>query len=111
MVRANDEVVIIPAIPGALTPGTENYRVRIARKGTLEEAYNIVLDHPAQLPPLRLLSYWNSREGLVFAILLKGEFADEASAMHAIRLLPPSMAAGATVIHTWEKDTVFFTNC
>ena len=112
-VRADDEVVNIPAIPVTSNPlpvKKGHVWVQIARSHRLEEAYNILLNHPRNLPPVRLFSYWNGREGLVFAVLLRGDFADEASAQNAIRRLPPSMAAGATVIKHWDKGTVFFAN-
>jgi general secretion pathway protein A len=111
-VRPGD-VVKIPAIPNMYNPlslGKGNSWVQIARKNNLDDAYKILLDYPRHLSPIRLFSYWNSREGTVFLVLLKGEFADDASALNAIKQLPPSIAAEAKVINDWNKDTIFFAN-
>lgn len=32
----------------------------------------------------------------------------EASTLKAVKLLPPSIAAGTSVINNWDKDTIFF---
>jgi len=112
-VRADDEVVNIPAFPVTSNPLPVEKGlvwVQIARSHRLEEMYNTLLNHPKRLPSVRLFSYWNGREGLVFMVLLRGDFTDESSAQNAIRQLPPSMAAGATVIKNWDKGTVFFAN-
>jgi general secretion pathway protein A len=105
------EVVNIPAIPVMSNPlptGKGYFRVQIARSSDLDEAHKILGNPQQDIPPARLFSYWNGREGTVFTVLLKREFADEASAMKAIKLLPPSIAAGASVINNWDKDTIFF---
>jgi len=112
-VRADNEVINIPAFPVMSNPlpiEKGHVWVQIARSHRLEEAYNILLNHPRNLPPVRLFSYWNGREGLVFTVLLRDNFSDEAAAQNAIRRLPPSMAAGTTIINSWDKGTVFFAN-
>jgi general secretion pathway protein A len=105
------ESVNIPAIPAMTNPlptETGHFRIQIARSGDLDEAHRTLVNHPQGLPSARLFSYWNGREGTVFTVLLKQGFADKASALNAIRRLPPAIAAGASVIDNWDKDTVFF---
>jgi len=108
-VRPGD-VVHIPALPIALkTPaGKAKVLVQIARCGSLDEAYSVLMNHPDGLPHARILSWWTPREGKVFIVALKDEFADEASAQKAIHQMPSSIAAGAGLIKKWDKDTVFF---
>jgi general secretion pathway protein A len=110
IIRAG-EMVNIPAIPVMSNPlptGEGHFRVQIARSSNLDEAHKILVNHPDGLPPVRLFSYWNGREGAVFTVLLKRDFADEASARDAIKRLPPSIAANASVMNDWDKDTIFF---
>jgi hypothetical protein len=105
------EIVNIPAIPVMSNPlptGKGHFRVQIARGSDLDEAHKVLVNHPVGLPSARLFSYWNGREGAVFTVLLKQDFADEASARGAIKRLPPSIAAKASVMSNWDKDTIFF---
>ena len=105
------EIVNIPAIPVMSNPlqtGEGHFRVQIARSGDLDEAHKILVNPLQGRPPVRLFSYWNGREGTVFTVLLKQDFVDEASAQAAIKRLPLDIAAGASVISNWDKDSIFF---
>jgi len=110
-VRPGD-IVHVPAIAGTSEAPVSEEKgeilIQIARCGSLDEAYTILMNRPAGLPPARILSWWNPREGRVFTVVLKGGYADEASARNAIKLLPSSIAAGASIVRKWDKDTIFF---
>jgi hypothetical protein len=56
-----------------------------------------------------LIPYWNSREGLVFGILLKEGFSNEATALGAKGQLPPPFSSDAVIREQWDGDTTFFT--
>ena len=84
--------------------------MQIARREDIEEAYRLYKSYPSDMPPIRMIPFWNPREGLIFMIVLKTGFADPAEAKEAIRSLPPSIAAGAEIMRKPEKDTVFFAN-
>jgi hypothetical protein len=74
-----------------------------------EDAYRFWRKYPENAPPVRIIPYWNRRDGLGFAVILKEAFADERSAQRAIKKLPPSMVSGSSIITQWEDDTLFFT--
>jgi hypothetical protein len=110
-VREGD-TINIPALPLTQNPllkGRQKFWVQVASKKSLEEAYRFLINPPPNQPPFRLLSYRNIREGIVFAILLKDGFDDEAAARTAVSTLPSVLASDARIISRWDADTVFFT--
>ena len=106
-VRAG-EMITFPAIPakaGSLESGS--HWVQIAKKSSLEEAYQIFKRYPADQPPIRVIPSWNKRDGLVFSIIIRKGFDKEEGAWDAIRNLPVEFAMGSEIMKK-EKDTVYF---
>jgi general secretion pathway protein A len=101
------EKINFPAVPRALSHGSA-YRIRIAQKNTLEDAYKFVKDNADY--NLRILPYWNRYNGLVFDVMLNGKYSDEASARRKIQALPPRLAASAWPLNHYASDTVFFSS-
>lgn len=95
----------LPSVHNPLPPG--KYWVQILSKDNLDEAYHFLKSYPNP-NNLRFLPYWNSSEGLVFAILLKDGFPDEGAALDSIKQLPPQIASSADVVNRWKENTVFF---
>ena len=56
-----------------------------------------------------VLPYWNPRQGMIFSIMLKDGFPDEAAARLSIARLPDTLATEAGVLKNLEQDTVFYT--
>ncbi len=103
------KAVNFPALPMSWKPPPQKiYRLQVARKSNLKEAYSLIELQSPDLPSVRLIPYWNSREGLVFAILLREGFADEATALSAKMQLPPPLASDAVIREQWDGDTIFF---
>jgi len=106
------EKIHLPAIRTGGNPlEGGRYWVRVARGNELEETYRVFEDYRSLFPDLRFVPYWNSIEGLVFAVIMKEGFASEEAARMAAGKLPPALAAGAKVAaaQQWKADTVFFT--
>jgi general secretion pathway protein A len=105
-VRAGETISLpaIPASPGSLVP--EKIWVQMAKKSALEDAYRLFMDYPSDMPPIRLISSWNPREGLAFTIVLKNGFSSAKAARDAIQHLP----TGAKIMEKTEKGTIFFAN-
>jgi len=97
-----------PAIPSGERPPEGIIRVSISFEKTLEAAYEAIKKQSSRLPPVRLLPYWNQREGLVFAIILKESFTDKASAMETLQRLSPWLAGQACILDQWDRSTVFY---
>jgi len=97
-----------PAIPSGTRPPDGTVRMRISVEKTLEAAYEAVKKQTGHLPPVRLLPYWNRKEGLVFAVILKESFTDKASAMEALQRLSPSFAGKVQILDRWDRSTVFY---
>jgi len=97
-----------PAIPSGTRPPDGTFRMRISVEKTLEAAYEAVKKQTGHLPPVRLLPYWNRKEGLVFAVILKESFTDKASAMEALQRLSPSFAGKVQILDRWDRSTVFY---
>jgi general secretion pathway protein A len=103
------ETIHFPALRGRgnpLDPGKT--WVQIARKGSLDDAYNFFKDYPADQPGIRLIPMWNPREGLAFSMVLKRGFDSPAAAGEAMRSLPRSFASKAEILKNQESDTVYF---
>mgnify|MGYP001214694389 CR=1 FL=1 len=103
------KVVNFPALPIGGKPSLKKmYRLQIAKHTDLKGAYAFLELYAPDLLAAHMVPNWNSREGLVFAVLLKEGFADEAAALRAKSQLLPSLAADAEIRESWDKDTVFF---
>jgi general secretion pathway protein A len=105
------DAINIPAIPSMNNPllsGKKKYFVKVHKAKTLEDAYTLTLDHPNNLPPVRIFSYWNSREGTVFLVIMKNGYESEDEASRAIKRLPAEYAENAEIIKSWDNDTRYF---
>jgi len=103
------KVLLFPAVQAANPTAAKGIWVQVASAPTLEEAYGILRERQRQVPSLRMIAHWNSREGTVFSIVLGERFTDEAAAVVQIRKLPPPLRSAAKVLSgKWESDTVFF---
>lgn len=103
------ETIAFPAIPAkAGSLETASHWVQIAKKGSLEEAYQIFKGYPADQPSIRLIPMWNKRDGLVFSIILRKGFNKKEGAQDAIRNLPSEFAVGSEIMKKPEMDTVYF---
>ncbi|MCK9196073.1 MAG: hypothetical protein M0P16_03745, partial [Syntrophales bacterium] len=99
-------LIAFPAVPAVPWPG-DGKRVRIASKGSLDEAYGFYKEYPVYI---KMLPFWNPREGMVFDLVLRKVFDSDAEARNAIRKLPATLAANAKIMEKQGADTVFFSN-
>ena len=104
-VRAG-ELIAIPAVPAVPWP-RDGKRVRIASRGSLDEAYGFYKEYPVYI---KMLPFWNPREGMVFDLVLRKVFDSDTEARNAIRKLPATLAANAKIMGKPGADTVFFSN-
>jgi len=103
------DVVTLPAIPVRTNPlPPEQCWVAVTTKGSLGEAYEFLRRYPGREGGVRLFPYWNPREGLVFAVLIRNGFPDEKAADAHIRRLPAEFPPGARVIARWPEGTEFY---
>ncbi|MBA4395890.1 MAG: hypothetical protein C0394_00650 [Syntrophus sp. (in: bacteria)] len=105
------ETIVLPVLSlTAQLPASKHYWVRIAEAKDIEEAYALLKGYPKHLPPVRLLPYWNPKEGLMFVLVLHNGFedkaSDKASAIEMAMSLPPALALKARII-TGQQETVF----
>lgn len=103
------DVVTLPAIPVPMNPlPPEQYWVAVTVKESLGEAYESLRRYPDAEGGVRLFPYWNPREGMVFAVLIRNGFPDEKAADAFIQRLPAEFSPGARVIAPWPKGTEFY---
>ncbi|MGA3206918.1 MAG: AAA family ATPase [Syntrophales bacterium] len=103
------EIIELPAIPAKSNPlASGKCWVRVARSGKIDEIYELYKNYHPILPSLNFLSYWNSREGLAFTIVLKDGFSSMEDALSAARRLPQPLAGNAEVFAKVSDDTIFF---
>lgn len=102
-----------PPVAGQLSPTNGNrikqkVWVQIARANTLQEAQSLLKSYTGSTPGVQLLRFWNQREGMVFALILKEHFSDRKIAKRAIKQLSSAMFREAKVLDTWDNDTLFY---
>ena len=103
------DVVTLPAIPVRTNPlPPEQSWVAVTTKGSLGEAYESLRRYPHAEGGIRLFPYWNPREGMVFAVLIRNGFPDEKAAGAFIQRLPAEFPPGARVIARWPEGTEFY---
>jgi len=103
------KVLQFPAVTVVNPTTAKGIWVEVASRSSLDEAYWALRKIQNQIKNIKLLAYWNSRQGTVFSIVSGDRFGDEASAKSYIRQLPSSLRSRARVLNgTWESDTVFF---
>ena len=103
------DVVTLPAVPVRTNPlPPEQSWVALTTKGSLGEAYESLRRYPNAEGGIRLFPYWNPREGMVFAVLIRNGFPDEKAAGAFIQRLPDEFPPGARVISRWPEGTEFY---
>jgi general secretion pathway protein A len=104
------DVVTLPAVPVRMNPLPPGQSwVAVTTKGSLGEAYESLRRYPATAEGgIRLFPYWNSGEGMVFAVLIRNGFPDEKAAGAFIQRLPAEFTPGARVIARWPEGTEFY---
>ena len=106
-----NEAINFPAIPITISPlPTKGCWVLVDKKDVLERAYQFMRMYSDPIYPLRMVPYWNSRDGLQFAIIIKAFFADEESAEISLKKMSEVISSGAKIVSKWDDDTVFFSN-
>ena len=105
------EAIFFPAIAVPVKPLAKNCRwVEIGKNNNLKDGLRLLRSYSvsSKVPPIRLIPYWNSREGLKFALVLKECFMDETSAGNRLADLPPLIAPNGKIVSLWDKETIFF---
>jgi hypothetical protein len=107
------EMVSFPAVPAAAPWPEHGQMVRIAYEDKLDDAYRLFKKHNSakkNTSPVRIMPFWNPREGMVFALVLRQVFYSEEEARRAIGNQPPALAATAAIMEKPGADTIFFAN-
>jgi general secretion pathway protein A len=105
------EVIKLLAFPADSNPlPAGKYRVLVATNENIDEIYKLYRKYRLLLPSLKLVPYWNSREGLVFAVFLMGGYDNRESAQDMAGRLPKPLASNAIILAELDDDTVFFSN-
>jgi general secretion pathway protein A len=99
------ERITFPAVPAASSWPQKGTVVRVAYKTNLDEAYAFYKKCPGYV---RMMPFWNPRDGMVFAFVLKKVFDGEMEAQSAIKNLPSFLAANAEIMEKPGADTVYY---
>ncbi|HRY36177.1 MAG TPA: AAA family ATPase [Smithellaceae bacterium] len=102
--------VKIPALPTNMDLFHERkYLIRIAAKSNLNDALDYIRVYPQNLPPVKLLPYWNRQEGLVFAVTLTERFSNLDSALAKKNAMSSSAYPGAAeALCAGQHETEFY---
>ena len=103
------QAIALPAIPARVRPRSQKiWWVQLTEADSLEKAFDFLRSYPEQGPPVRLIPYWTSEAGMIFAVVMKEYFSNPARATQQIDQLPLEFAAQGKVISLWNEDAVFF---
>ncbi|MGD9305147.1 MAG: AAA family ATPase [Desulfobacterales bacterium] len=103
------QAISLPAIPARVRPRSQKaWWVQVTETDSLEEAFNVLRSYPEEGPPVRLIPYWTSEAGMIFAVVMKEYFSNPIAADHQLDQLPLEFAAQGKVISLWNEEAVFF---
>ena len=108
---AEGEKINLPAIPASIRPVQEgNYVVMLKRGNDLDEMYDFFHEnyYKQKMLHLAFFSFWSSKDGLIFTVIIDKNFNNLQRAQEALNELPSSIAAKAQVVSSWDKNTIFF---
>jgi len=106
---AANRLIDIPAIAVTVKPLPENiWWVKVGQKDRLDDAIQALRSYPDTAAPIRLIPYWNRRQELKFALILRQYFRDETLARQQLERLPAAVASKGEIFTAWDRDTVFF---
>ncbi len=104
-------LIRFPAIPASVVPlSREVWWVKIAERNSLNEALELLRNHPESAAPARMIPSWNPSAGMRFTLVLKQLFTTPEAAQAQLRLLPGDMAATGRVLSSWGEKNVFFSD-
>ena len=104
-------VVALPAIPVVVKHVKKNiWWIQIDDRNNLEEALKMLRKYNTDSSYLRIVTHWNSHEGLKFTVLLNTYFTDKETAKKSILSLPPAISSKSKIFSKWSKDTVYYAN-
>ena len=103
------QIIYLPAITATVRPQQEKiWWILIEEKETLEAAYDYLRAYPGYAPPARLIPYWTNQSGILFAVVLKEYFYDQASAERRLKDMPAGLSSQGQVLSLWDENTVYF---
>lgn len=101
----------LPALAATIKPSNrEAWWVKVRETDSLQEAFDLIRNHPDTAPPLRLIAYWQPGPGTRFAVVLRQFFANPQTAEMQLRLLPVGLGATSGIVSAWGEDAVFFSD-
>jgi hypothetical protein len=103
--------IYLPAIPAGVRPVKDGDFIVVLENGhNIKIMYDIfhINAYKKTLPPMLFFSFWSSREGMTFAIIIDKNFTNDQAAKEAINKLPASIAKKARIISRWDEKSVFF---
>ena len=108
--------ITLPAIPVEKKIFPQNvWLVKLEDKATLGDALEYLRLYPALLYhgktfPVHLITYWNNREGLKYAICFNGFFMTEESVLKYFSSLDLAVYPAGEVVVLKTDETIFFTD-
>jgi general secretion pathway protein A len=109
-INVGDEIVFPALAVNVSRLIRESWRLEMDTVSSLDRAIEIATSLPEQMPPARVLPFWDSVHGLRFSILLQELFPNEISARTRLTHLPQELTKGVSITCNWTEETVFFAN-
>jgi general secretion pathway protein A len=105
------QIVSFPAVAASFKPLDHSaWWIILQINDSLSTAFDFLRTYPDRAPPARVIPYWNPREGLNFAVVVRPYFTEEKAARDVAERLPPALTATAQIMSLYHEDNVYFTN-
>ncbi len=103
------QIISLPAIQVEVSPPDGPvWWVKIDQTDLLEDAYNVLRNHPENAPSLRLIPFWTPENGTQFSVVLNRLFKDEQIARNELALMPAGLLSKSEVVSSWDRKSVYF---
>jgi general secretion pathway protein A len=103
------QIISLPAIHVEVTPADYPvWWVKVDDSDMLEDAFDILRNHPDSIPSMRLIPYWTPAKGTQFSVVLQRLFQDELSARDQLEKLPAGLSINSKIVSSWDKKTIYF---
>lgn len=101
--------IVLPAAPVRIRWRTsDNWWVSLMETDRVEDALDAVRRYPSDMPPVRIIPYWDTQAGMRFRLILWAYFSSESDADQVAATLSRQNGTSPAVFADWPKTALFY---
>jgi len=106
----DETTILFPPITAKTRRFPQYLWIEIANTGSLSKAFQVLRSSSSRTEPIRIIPYYNNREGLRFSVIFETFFKDQDSARDKLETLSSILIKTSLIRSGWDRDTIFFSN-